>query len=111
MTTKRTYSLEQAKALFPHRFTMEHAPSWAKAPAPNGKFYAPQYRTDQAMRAPIPWETEGDEHVFRHEGKLRARVNWTGTHWRGTVFTFWGSSSATGFTFTEAIHFCQELAE
>lgn len=43
---KRTISLEQAKALFPHRYTMEHVPAWAKLPH-EGKFYAPQFRTDK----------------------------------------------------------------
>jgi hypothetical protein len=26
---------------------MEYIPNWAKQPAPNGKFYAPQYKTDK----------------------------------------------------------------
>ena len=36
----------QAKAAYVHRFTMEHIPQWALQPMPNGRFYAPQYRTD-----------------------------------------------------------------
>lgn len=39
-------SFEEAKALYPHRYTGEHRPVWAAAAAPNGKFYAPQFRND-----------------------------------------------------------------
>lgn len=42
-----TMTFEEAKRRFPHRFTMEHAPGWAKEMAANGAYYAPQYRTDQ----------------------------------------------------------------
>ena len=37
----------EALAMFVHRYTMEHVPRWAQEPAPNGKFYAPQYASDQ----------------------------------------------------------------
>ena len=48
----RKLTLEQAKARFPHRFTMEHCPAWALSPFnPDtklaGKYPAPQYRTDK----------------------------------------------------------------
>lgn len=51
----RAISLEQARNQYPHRFTMEHVPSWAKWPAKHTKgehagkvmHYAPQYRTDR----------------------------------------------------------------
>lgn len=39
-------NIEQAKARYIHRYTMEHVPQWAQKQAPNGKFYAPQYRSD-----------------------------------------------------------------
>lgn len=39
-------TLEQAKAHYIHRFTMEHVPHWAKRPLPGGLYYAPQFRTD-----------------------------------------------------------------
>jgi hypothetical protein len=44
---KRPISFEQAKAQYTHRFTMEHVPVWAILRAPNGKYYAPQYRSDK----------------------------------------------------------------
>lgn len=40
-------TFEDARARYVHRFTMEHMPAWARKPADNGKFYAPQYRTDR----------------------------------------------------------------
>ncbi|WP_353645734.1 hypothetical protein [Mesorhizobium sp. WSM2239] len=43
----RPLSFEQAKAQFVHRFTMDHVPAWAQQPAPNGQFYAPQFRSDR----------------------------------------------------------------
>ena len=42
----RTISLEQAKSRYPHRYTMEHRPAWAAQQCGNGKYYAPQFRTD-----------------------------------------------------------------
>lgn len=38
-------TFEQAKARYPHRFTMEHVPQWARTVRPDGTYYAPQYRS------------------------------------------------------------------
>ncbi len=46
MKRKTRPTLEQAKYLYVHRFTMEHIPQWALQPHAS-KYYAPQYRTDQ----------------------------------------------------------------
>lgn len=43
---KRPISLATARAQYVHRFTCEHIPAWVHKRAPNGKFYAPQYRND-----------------------------------------------------------------
>ena len=40
-------NFEKAKVQFPHRYTMEHIPAWASKPLPNGKYPAPQYKTDR----------------------------------------------------------------
>jgi len=45
--TKRPFSLEQAKARYTTRFTMDHVPAWAKIRARNGMFYAPQFASDE----------------------------------------------------------------
>lgn len=41
-------------------------------------------------------------------GRLVARVNFTGSLWRGTVWTERGSSSCTHLTLQEAIDWCDE---
>jgi len=41
------FSFEKACALFVNRYTMEHVPSWARQKTQEGKFYAPQYRSDR----------------------------------------------------------------
>jgi hypothetical protein len=43
----RPISFERACAKYPHRYTMEHVPDWARHRAPGGQFYAPQYRSDR----------------------------------------------------------------
>lgn len=45
MVTRMTF--DEAKRLYVHRYTIEFIPEWANEQAPNGKFYAPQYRSDQ----------------------------------------------------------------
>lgn len=40
-------TLERAKAIYVHRYTMEHIPEWAKKPANNGMYYAPQFASDE----------------------------------------------------------------
>jgi hypothetical protein len=40
-------TLSEAKRRYVHRYTMEHVPAWSQTAAPNGKFYAPQYRSDK----------------------------------------------------------------
>jgi len=37
----------QAKNQYVHRYTMDHIPAWVLKPAPNGKFYAPQFASDK----------------------------------------------------------------
>jgi hypothetical protein len=43
----RVISFDEAKRRYVHRFTMEYLPRWAVDRAMNGKFYAPQYRSDR----------------------------------------------------------------
>ena len=42
-----TLSFEDAKARYVHRFTMQHVPAWSQYARSDGKYYAPQYRTDR----------------------------------------------------------------
>jgi hypothetical protein len=76
----RKVSFEEACGRYPHRYTMEHVPAWAKRPANNGKYYAPQYATDQE------WY---DLTIFPGEKHLNARSrycestkeSWPLGHW------------------------------
>lgn len=52
-------------ARFVHRYTMQHVPSWARQPMPNGRYYAPQYRTDAEWLA-------NTEFAVTREGRLAA---------------------------------------
>lgn len=64
MTRKLT--LAQACAQYPHRYTMEHVPQWARSrPCDNGgtetRYYAPQYRSDAEWYANTIFPGEGPE--------------------------------------------------
>jgi hypothetical protein len=49
----RKLTLEQARNQYPHRFTLEHCPQWARKPHYNETthefvgYYRPHYRTDK----------------------------------------------------------------
>ena len=53
----------EALAAYAHRYTAEHVPSWSRTPAPNGRHYAPQYRSDgewlDKTRFPITRSSQG----------------------------------------------------
>jgi hypothetical protein len=44
---KKPLTFTEACAQYVHRFTMEYKPQWANKPLDNGKYYAPQYRSDR----------------------------------------------------------------
>lgn len=67
MTRKITF--ERAKAVYSNRYTMEHVPPWARTACEgNGRYYAPQYRTDAEWYAntTFPGESEWLPHQARH---------------------------------------------
>jgi hypothetical protein len=55
----------------------------------------------------MKWREEEGGPVIRRNGELRARLNWTGSLWRGTVWTDKGTSSATGYDLKEAMAWCE----
>ena len=71
MTTRGScaLTLAQAQAQYPHRFTLEHVPAWAKLRAPNGRFYAPQYRTDSEWFALTRFPTDRRERYCTSSGQ------------------------------------------
>lgn len=56
----------RARATYPHRYTMEHIPAWARKPAPNGKYYAPQFRTDREWfeNTKFPPDSYDENHCY-----------------------------------------------
>lgn len=63
-TTKLPF--DQACAQYVHRYTLQHIPQWAKQPASNGKYYAPQYLTDQEWydNTVFPPDSLSDDHCM-----------------------------------------------
>jgi len=55
-------------ARYVYRFTMEHVPSWARKPCQNGKFYAPQFVSDDE------WLSNTIVHT-RKDGELNDRYS------------------------------------
>lgn len=79
----RPITLDKARAQYVHRYTMEHAPSWASSPAPNGKYYAPQYRTDAEWYARSYFPGEKDHPLGEYHGGSchSADQTWPLGHW------------------------------
>jgi len=44
---ERKLPFVRACALYVHRYTMDHVPAWSRTTAPNGRHYAPQFRSDR----------------------------------------------------------------
>lgn len=70
MEMTRVISFEQAKARYPHRFTMEHVPAWSRErPCNHGGtetwFYAPHFRTDREWYDATLFPGEG--HVSKRD--------------------------------------------
>ncbi len=51
MKTKRPISFTEATSRYVHRFTLDHTPSWASTQCAYGKYYAPQYESDEEWYA------------------------------------------------------------
>jgi hypothetical protein len=54
-------SFIKAKLQYTQRYTMQHIPQWAKVKCSNGRFYAPQFRSD------LEWY---ENTLFHGESKL-----------------------------------------
>jgi hypothetical protein len=79
----RAITLAQAKSQYPHRFTMEHVPDWAKRsfhqqgtpltrnPNADKEWCAPQYRTDQEWydNTVFPGESDSEGRVVDRREK------------------------------------------
>lgn len=80
----RPLTFDQAKARYVHRYTMEHVPAWARKAAPNGRFYAPQHRTDREWydNAVFPGEERGGIRVHgNNKSCVSIGETWPLGHW------------------------------
>ena len=63
----------QAKAMYVHRFTKEHVPTWAKQPRPDGSAYEPHFASDDEWLA-------NSEFAVTNSGKFDARHRYHISH-------------------------------
>ena len=56
---------QAALSAYVHRFTAEHVPAWSRQTAPNGRHYAPQYRTDSEWLAKTRFPIVEDRNGIR----------------------------------------------
>jgi len=75
----RPITFEQAKAQYVHRYTAEHVPQWARRMAPNGKYYAPQYRTDLEWYNATEFNGEGE--IADKEHCYSTKATWPFGQW------------------------------
>lgn len=75
-------TIEQARATYPHRFTMEHIPAWALKARPDRKYCAPQYRTDAEWYAHtvFPGEKDHPEYPRRAQHCYSTGQTWPVGH-------------------------------
>lgn len=55
-------TFEQARARYVHRYTMQHVPQWSTKMCGNGKYYAPQFETDEQWYAATKFPGEPGLH-------------------------------------------------
>jgi hypothetical protein len=83
-------TLDEAKARYVHRYTMEHLPLWARTAAPNGKFYAPQFNTDAEWYANTVFPSQKDhpDHCMtRHDSCYTTGQTWPMGEWLDAALT------------------------
>lgn len=86
MTAERSITFEQAKARYVHRYTMEHKPEWSNNLTANGKYYAPQYASDQEWYEHTLFPGEG--HIEKRERSCQSsRQSWPLGYWLDEPFT------------------------
>ena len=56
---------QDALRSFVHRYTGNHVPEWTRKAAPNGNFYAPQYKDDKEWLAKTSFPVEAKRGVMQ----------------------------------------------
>lgn len=87
---QRAISLALAKSRYPHRFTMEHVPAWARhRPVEHGgtetRYYAPQFRTDREWYENTRFPGE-EGHLGDAEDCTTRDQTWPLGHWLDEPF-------------------------
>lgn len=77
--THRPISFEIACARYPHRFTLEHVPTWARASL-GDKYYAPQFRSDREWYENTKFPGELDK-AFLQGGCYTTGQTWPRGQW------------------------------
>ncbi len=79
----RPITLAQAQERYPHRYTGDHKPAWANKPAPNGKRYAPQYRSDREWfdNTRFPEEMNKDARKLLKGACQSSNPSWPSGQW------------------------------
>lgn len=80
----RRISLAAAKAQYPHRYTAEHVPAWAKEPLSLGRFYAPQYASDAEWYENTAFP--GEANCYAADHCVSNWQTWPHGKWLGAVF-------------------------
>lgn len=78
-------SFQHACSTYVYRHTMDHVPEWATKPISPGKFYAPQYRSDQEWyeRTKFPGEPG---HIGRITECYSSNASWPLGMWLAAPF-------------------------
>ena len=71
----RAITLNEARNKYPHRYTLEHVPAWARKAREDGTYYAPQYRSDAEWYENTTFPGEG------HIPKRSRHCESTGCTW------------------------------
>lgn len=74
-------TFEKACRLYIYRYTMEHKPFWAMTPAPNGRMYAPQYRSDREWYENTLFGKEAEEFGVKRGSCYSRNPTWPLGHW------------------------------
>ena len=82
---ERSISFQEACRTYVHRYTGEHVPDWACRPAPNGKFYAPQFRDDRDWYDHTRFYGE-EGHCGRKSDCFTTEQTWPLGHWLDECF-------------------------
>lgn len=82
----RKLTLDQARAQFTNRYTVDHVPAWASQPCEgNGLFYAPQFASDQEWYENTKFHGEAG-HIGKRTECHSSRQTWPYGKWLARAY-------------------------